>query len=231
MASVVSLCRTLILNNLETIGIFLFQLLVLSDLFVDGTHFEWVLGTLLDLHHNHSAEDDLLIQYLLPTLCKALAFLKTVRQLNLQKKLVSNAVYLNFPLTLTGILTSVYIFSIVFCVRFLWYSPREFVSNHKLIWLVIISPYLHDFNDWSSSDTVGEIICKSVLGISGLRSELKSIPLRLLQLRKFSKYHSNPQITKCTRNYYYPSWRTSTLCWFRQYELILWHQIKLQVSP
>lgn len=110
MASVVSLCRTLILNNLETIGIFLFQLLVLSDLFVDGTHFEWVLGTLLDLHHNHSAEDDLLIQYLLPTLCKALAFLKTVRQLNLQKKLVSNAVYLNFPLTLTGILTSVYIF-------------------------------------------------------------------------------------------------------------------------
>ena len=85
MASVVSLCRTLILNNLETIGIFLFQLLVLSDLFVDGTHFEWVLGTLLDLHHNHSAEDDLLIQYLLPTLCKALAFLKTVRQLNLQK--------------------------------------------------------------------------------------------------------------------------------------------------
>lgn len=52
-------------------------LLVLSDLFVDGTHFEWVLGTLLDLHHNHSAEDDLLIQYLLPTLCKALAFLKT----------------------------------------------------------------------------------------------------------------------------------------------------------
>lgn len=52
-------------------------LLVLSDLFVDGTHFEWVLETLSELHHNHSAEDDLLIQYLLPTLCKALAFLKT----------------------------------------------------------------------------------------------------------------------------------------------------------
>lgn len=55
------------------------QLLVLSDLFVDGTHFEWVLDTLLELHHNHSTEDDLLIEYLLPTLCKALAFLKTVR--------------------------------------------------------------------------------------------------------------------------------------------------------
>lgn len=51
---------------------------MLSDLFVDGTHFEWVLETLLELHHNHAAEDDLLIQYLLPTLCKALAFLKTV---------------------------------------------------------------------------------------------------------------------------------------------------------
>lgn len=57
------------------------QLLVLSDLFVDGTHFEWVQDTLLELHHNHSAEDDLLIQYLLPTLCKALAFLKTVRNM------------------------------------------------------------------------------------------------------------------------------------------------------
>ena len=51
---------------------------MLSDLFVDGTHFEWVLDTLLELHHNHASEDDLLIQYLLPTLCKALAFLKTV---------------------------------------------------------------------------------------------------------------------------------------------------------
>ncbi|XP_074614489.1 huntingtin-like isoform X2 [Acropora palmata] len=51
-------------------------LLVLSDLFVDGHHFEWVLETLLELHHNHSG-DDLLIQYLLPTLCKAAAFLKT----------------------------------------------------------------------------------------------------------------------------------------------------------
>ena len=59
--------------------LFFYQLLVLSDLFVDGTHFEWVLETLLELHHNHSTEDDLLIQYLLPTLCKALAFLKTVR--------------------------------------------------------------------------------------------------------------------------------------------------------
>ena len=51
---------------------------MLSDLFVDGTHFEWVLDTLLELHHNHASEDDLLIQYLLPTLCKALTFLKTV---------------------------------------------------------------------------------------------------------------------------------------------------------
>ncbi|XP_068709184.1 huntingtin-like [Montipora foliosa] len=51
-------------------------LLVLSDLFVDGSHFEWILETLLELHHNHSG-DDLLIQYLLPTLCKATAFLKT----------------------------------------------------------------------------------------------------------------------------------------------------------
>ena len=62
----------------EKISLFnLFQLLVLSDLFVDGHHFEWVLETLLELHHNHSG-DDLLIQYLLPTLCKAAAFLKTV---------------------------------------------------------------------------------------------------------------------------------------------------------
>ncbi|EDO49114.1 predicted protein [Nematostella vectensis] len=52
-------------------------LVVFSDLFVDGHHFEWVLDTLLDLHHNHPTENDLLTQYLLPVICKALAFLKT----------------------------------------------------------------------------------------------------------------------------------------------------------
>lgn len=68
---------------------------MLSDLFVDGTHFEWVLETLLELHHNHSTEDDLLIQYLLPTLCKALAFLKTVR--NQRPSYHSQAQYVNSP--------------------------------------------------------------------------------------------------------------------------------------
>lgn len=67
------------LYDFSDVCLYSLQLLVLSDLFVDGTHFEWVLDTLLELHHNHSTEDDLLIQYLLPTLCKALAFLKTVR--------------------------------------------------------------------------------------------------------------------------------------------------------
>ena len=67
---------------------------MLSDLFVDGTHFEWVLETLLELHHNHSTEDDLLIQYLLPTLCKALAFLKTVRN---QRSVEAQAQNVNSP--------------------------------------------------------------------------------------------------------------------------------------
>ena len=67
---------------------------MLSDLFVDGTHFEWVLETLLELHHNHSTEDDLLIQYLLPTLCKALAFLKTVRN---QRSVEAQAQNVNCP--------------------------------------------------------------------------------------------------------------------------------------
>ena len=52
--------------------------MVFSDLFIDGHHFEWVLDTLLDLYQNHPTEDDLLTQYSLPVICKALAFLKTV---------------------------------------------------------------------------------------------------------------------------------------------------------
>ena len=45
------------------------------------SHFEWVLGVLLEFYQNHPVEDDLMTQYLVPTICKALAVLRLVSQL------------------------------------------------------------------------------------------------------------------------------------------------------
>ncbi|XP_028391517.1 LOW QUALITY PROTEIN: huntingtin-like [Dendronephthya gigantea] len=52
------------------------SLLIISDLFVDSAQYEWMLSELLDLCQNYLNEDEILMQYLLPALCKALAVLK-----------------------------------------------------------------------------------------------------------------------------------------------------------
>ena len=51
---------------------------MLSDFLLELNHYEWVLGILLDFSQNHAVEDDILMQYLVPTICKALAVLKLV---------------------------------------------------------------------------------------------------------------------------------------------------------
>ena len=61
---------------------------MLSDFLLELNHYEWVLGILLDFLQNHAVEDDILTQYLVPTICKALAILKMVRLMNI--------FYLNF---------------------------------------------------------------------------------------------------------------------------------------
>ena len=45
---------------------------------MDTAQYEWMLSELLDLYQNYPSEDEIMMQYLLPALCKALAVLKTV---------------------------------------------------------------------------------------------------------------------------------------------------------
>jgi huntingtin len=45
---------------------------------VDPAQYEWMLSELLDLYQNYPNEDEIMMQYLLPALCKALAVLKMV---------------------------------------------------------------------------------------------------------------------------------------------------------
>ena len=73
------------------IVIIIIQLCVLSDLLLELNHYEWVLGILLEFMHNHSPEDDILAEYLIPTLCKALAVLRLVCKLFLYKVICKNA--------------------------------------------------------------------------------------------------------------------------------------------
>jgi len=64
--------KTPLLVKLEAIK----SLCVLSDLLLELNHYEWVLGILLEFSQSHPIEDDVLAEYLVPTLCKALAVLK-----------------------------------------------------------------------------------------------------------------------------------------------------------
>ncbi|XP_046850180.1 huntingtin-like isoform X3 [Xenia sp. Carnegie-2017] len=52
------------------------SLLIISDLFVDTAQYEWLLSELLELYQNYPAEDEIMMEYLLPALCKSLAVLK-----------------------------------------------------------------------------------------------------------------------------------------------------------
>ena len=45
---------------------------------MDTAQYEWMLSELLDLYQNYPSEDEIMMQYLLPALCKALAVLKMV---------------------------------------------------------------------------------------------------------------------------------------------------------
>lgn len=45
---------------------------------MDLAQYEWMLSELLDLYQNYPSEDEIMMQYLLPALCKALAVLKMV---------------------------------------------------------------------------------------------------------------------------------------------------------
>ena len=55
-----------------------FQLCLLSDLLLEMSHFEWILGVLLEFYQNNPIEDDITAEYIVPTICKALAVLKVV---------------------------------------------------------------------------------------------------------------------------------------------------------
>ncbi|XP_057306791.1 huntingtin-like isoform X2 [Hydractinia symbiolongicarpus] len=52
------------------------SLCVLSDLLLELNHYEWMLGILLEFTQTHPVEDDVLMEYLVPTMCKASAVLK-----------------------------------------------------------------------------------------------------------------------------------------------------------
>lgn len=56
------------------------QLLVVSDLFTERTQFEMMYLTLTELRRVHPAEDEILIQYLVPATCKAAAVLGMVSE-------------------------------------------------------------------------------------------------------------------------------------------------------
>lgn len=45
---------------------------------MDTAQYEWMLSELLDLYQNYPNEDEIMMQYLLPALCKAVAVLKMV---------------------------------------------------------------------------------------------------------------------------------------------------------
>lgn len=54
------------------------QLLVVSDLFTERSQFEMMYMTLTELRRAHPAEDEILLQYLVPATCKAAAVLGMV---------------------------------------------------------------------------------------------------------------------------------------------------------
>ncbi|XP_014662838.1 PREDICTED: huntingtin-like [Priapulus caudatus] len=49
------------------------QVVVLSDIFTEQSQFEWMLEVFLDLHKTHPGEDEILVQYLLVGICKAIS--------------------------------------------------------------------------------------------------------------------------------------------------------------
>lgn len=56
------------------------QLLVVSDLFTERTQFEMMYLALTELRRVHPAEDEILVQYLVPATCKAAAVLGMVSE-------------------------------------------------------------------------------------------------------------------------------------------------------
>eukprot|EP00795_Rhopilema_esculentum_P012136 gene12136-2740_t len=52
------------------------SLCLLSDLLLEMSHFEWILGVLLEFYQNNPSEDDITSEYIVPTVCKALAVLR-----------------------------------------------------------------------------------------------------------------------------------------------------------
>ena len=71
---------------------------MLSDLLLELNHYEWILGILMDFTQDHPIEDEILMQYLIPTVCKALAVLKLVNVIFLCKL----CHYLNNAFNATG---------------------------------------------------------------------------------------------------------------------------------
>lgn len=55
------------------------QLLAVSDLFTERNQFEMMYTALTELQKQHPSEDEILVQYLVPAICKAAAVLGMVR--------------------------------------------------------------------------------------------------------------------------------------------------------
>ena len=58
---------------------FLFQLLVLSDLFTEKSQYQWMLETLMVLIKTHPSEDEITFQYIVTGICKTAAVVGMVR--------------------------------------------------------------------------------------------------------------------------------------------------------
>lgn len=54
------------------------SIVIISDLFRDHAHFQWMLGASLLFHKMHLVEDDILSQYLIVAVCKSAAVLQNV---------------------------------------------------------------------------------------------------------------------------------------------------------
>ncbi|XP_066917148.1 huntingtin-like isoform X4 [Clytia hemisphaerica] len=107
------------------------SLCVLSDFLLELNHYEWVLGILLDFSQNHAAEDDILMQYLIPTACKCLAVLELEGQLaeRICKMLEGSLRSPHLPLQVSCLAGSLYIL-------------ESFVSSTNMILVPILTEHL-----------------------------------------------------------------------------------------
>ena len=60
------------------------------------------------------------------------------------------------------ILTSVFIFSILLLIQFLWYCQGEFFSRSQALLVYHYFPYSNDLSDWFSSHAVRRILSQSI---------------------------------------------------------------------